>query len=90
MSTMKLPADIEGDLAALMAAEVAAGERAVSAAMRAAGEGLKARGAARLPGAGLGTRLANTIRAAHYPKGQPSLNASGTGLVEGAGHYGRA
>jgi hypothetical protein len=73
---MKLRADIDGDIAALMAAEVAAGERAVSAAMRAAGEGLKSAWRGQITGAGLGTRLANTIRAAHYPKGQPSLNAA--------------
>jgi hypothetical protein len=73
---MKLRADIEGDLEALMAAEFAAGERAVSSAMRAAGEGLKTAWRAQITGAGLGTRLANTIRAAHYPRGQPSLNAA--------------
>jgi hypothetical protein len=73
---MKLRADIEGDLEALMEAEIAAGERAVSSAMRTAGEGLKASWRGQITGAGLGTRLANTIRAAHYPKGQPSLNAA--------------
>jgi hypothetical protein len=73
---MNLRADIDGDLEALMAAEIAAGERAVSSAMRAAGEGLKASWRGQITGAGLGQRLANTIRAAHYPKGQPSLNAA--------------
>ena len=73
---MKLRADIDGDLEALMAAEIVAGERAVSSAMRVAGEGLKASWRGQITGAGLGQRLANTIRAAHYPKGQPSLNAA--------------
>jgi hypothetical protein len=73
---MKLRAEIDGDIAALMAAEVAAGERAVSSAMRAAGEGLKTAWRGQITRAGLGTRLANTIRAAHYPRGQPSLNAA--------------
>ena len=39
---MKLKLDISPDLVAMMAAEIAAGERAVSAAMRQAGAGLKA------------------------------------------------
>ena len=76
MTELKLRAEKDGDIAALMAAEVAAGERAVSAAMRAAGEGLKTAWRGQITGAGLGTRLANTIRAAHYPKGRPSLNAA--------------
>jgi hypothetical protein len=59
-----------------MAAEVAAGERAVSSAMRVAGERLKASCRGQITGASLEQRLANTIRAAHYPKGQPSLNAA--------------
>jgi len=76
VTELKLRAEKDGDIAALMAAEVAAGERAVSAAMRAAGEGLKTAWRGQITGAGLGTRLANTIRAAHYPKGRPSLNAA--------------
>ncbi len=76
MTALKLRAEIDGDIAAMMAAEVAAGERAVSSAMRTAGEGLKASWRGQITGAGLGARLANTIRAAHYPKGQPSLNAA--------------
>jgi len=38
---MKLRLDIDPDIVAMMAAEVAAGERAVTAAMREAGMGLK-------------------------------------------------
>ena len=38
---MKLKLDITPDIVALMAAEVAAGERAVTTAMRQAGAGLK-------------------------------------------------
>ena len=41
---MKLKLDIDPDIVAMMAAEVAAGERAVSAAIREAGTGLKAAG----------------------------------------------
>ena len=38
---MKLKLDINPDIVAMMAAEVAAGERAVTAAMREVGAGLK-------------------------------------------------
>ena len=38
---MKLKLDIDPDIVAMMAAEVAAGERAVTAAMRETGSGLK-------------------------------------------------
>lgn len=73
---MKLLLRISTDLEAALVAEITAGERAVSSAMRTAGEGLKTAWRGQITGAGLGTRLANTIRAAHYPKGQPSLNAA--------------
>jgi hypothetical protein len=64
------------DFAGLMAAEVAAGERAVTAAMREAGSGLKAAWRGQITGAGLGTPLANSIRLASFPKSGDSLNAA--------------
>jgi hypothetical protein len=73
---MKLKLDITPDLAAIMAAEITAGERAVSTATREAGANLKTAWRAQITGAGLGQRLARTIRSAQYPKGQPSLNAA--------------
>jgi hypothetical protein len=73
---MKLKLDIEPDIVALMAAEVAAGERAVTAAMREAGTGLKSAWRSQITGAGLGTRLANSIRLASFPKSGDSLNAA--------------
>ena len=73
---MKLKLDITPDIVALMAAEVAAGERAVTAAMRQAGTGLKSAWRAQIIGAGLGTRLANSIRLASFPKSGESLNAA--------------
>jgi hypothetical protein len=73
---MKLKVDITPDLVAAMAAEVKAGEKAVTAAMREAGTGLKTAWRGQITGAGLGRRLANTIRSAQYPAGQPSLNAA--------------
>ncbi|WP_412509878.1 DUF6441 family protein, partial [Roseovarius sp. SYSU LYC5161] len=73
---MKLGLDISADLGAAMAAEVKAGEKAVTAAMRAAGTGLKTDWRGQITGAGLGQRLSRTIRSEQYPKGQPSLNAA--------------
>jgi hypothetical protein len=73
---MRLQLDITPDLAAIMAAEIHAGERAVSQAVSQAGIELKAGWRAQITGAGLGGRLANTIRAEPFPKGRPSLNAA--------------
>jgi hypothetical protein len=60
----------------MMAAEIAAGERAVTAAVREAGTSLKTAWRGQVIGAGLGQRLANTIRFEQFPKGKPSLNAA--------------
>jgi hypothetical protein len=73
---MKLRLDIDPDLVAMMAAEIAAGERAVTAAIRAAATGLQAGWRGQITGAGLGTRLARSIRSERFPKGRPSLNAA--------------
>ena len=73
---MKLKLDITPGLVAMMAAEVRAGEKAVSAATHEAGNNLKTAWRAQITGAGLGRRLANTIRSETYPKGKPSLNAA--------------
>ena len=73
---MKLKLEISPDLAALMQAEIAAGERGVTTAMREAGAGLKSAWRGQITGVGLGTRLGNSIRLATYPKGGESLNAA--------------
>lgn len=73
---MKLKLDITPDLVAAMAAEVRAGEKAVTAAMREAGTGLKTAWRGQITGAGLGRRLANSIRSQTYPKAGESLNAA--------------
>jgi hypothetical protein len=73
---VKLKLDIDPDIVAMMAAEVAAGERAVTAAMREAGSGLKTAWRGQITGAGLGRRLANSIRSQTYPKAGESLNAA--------------
>ncbi len=76
MSAMKLKLDITPDLVAAMAAEVRAGEKAVTAAMREAGTELKTAWRGQITGAGLGRRLANSIRSQTYPKSGESLNAT--------------
>ena len=73
---MKLKLDVTPDLAALMAAEIKAGERAVTTAMRDAGGQLKADWRRQITGAGLGQRLAKTIRAETWPKGTTSIGAA--------------
>jgi hypothetical protein len=73
---LKLQLDITPDLVALMAAEIKAGERAVSQAVTEAGNSLKSSWRAQITGAGLGQRLANTIRSEQFPKGRPSLSAA--------------
>lgn len=73
---MKLTLGIDPDLVAMMQAEITAGERAVSAAILEASLGLKSDWRREITGAGLGDRLARTIRSAQYPKGKASLNAA--------------
>jgi hypothetical protein len=73
---MKLKLDVDPDIVAMMQAEIAAGERAVTAAMREAGTGLKAAWRRQITGAGFGRRLANSIRSQTYPKADHSLNAA--------------
>ena len=73
---MKLKLDITPDLVAMMAAEIKAGEKAVTAAMRDAGTDLKSAWRGQIAGAGLGRRLGNSIRSQTYPKGGESLSAA--------------
>jgi hypothetical protein len=73
---VKLDINIVGDITRILEAEVKAGEKAVTTAMRIAGTGLKEAWRAQITGAGLGPRLARTIRSEQFPKGRPSLNAA--------------
>ena len=73
---MKLAVSFTPDVAARMRAEVAAGQKAVSTTMTQAGASLKSAWRAQITGAGLGQRLANTIRQQVYPKGRNSLDAA--------------
>ena len=74
---MRLGAAIQGDLNALLKAELGVAERAVTAGAREATDGLKTDLRRQITGAGLGNRLANTWRGEIYPKGQPSIGAAG-------------
>jgi len=73
---MKLKLDVDPDLAAMLRGEILAGERAVTAAMREAGANLKADWRGQITGAGLGQRLARTIRNKTYPERGESLDAA--------------
>ena len=73
---MKLTVSFTPDLVALMRAEVAAGQKAVSVTMVQAGASLKSAWRTQITGAGLGQRLANTIRSQTYPKGRNSFDAA--------------
>ena len=74
---MRLKLDINPDIVTMMAAEVVAGEKAVTATIREAGTGLKtAAWRGQISGAGLGRRLANSIRSQNFPRSGESLNVA--------------
>ena len=72
---MKLSAAVT-DIAKLMQGEITAGEKAVTAAVRDAGIGLRDNWRNQIVRAGLGQRVARTIRSETYPKERDSLNAA--------------
>lgn len=73
---MHLSLNIDPDIVALMREEIATGEHAVSTAIREASTRLKSAWRGQITGAGLGARLARSIRSEQYPKGKSSLNAA--------------
>jgi len=73
---VKLDLSVTGDIVNAMRAEILAGEKAVTAAMRAAGSNLKSNWRAQITRARLGQRLANTIRSKTYPAAGESLEAA--------------
>ena len=73
---MKLDLSVNGDIITAMRAEILAGEKAVTTAMRVAGAGLKSNWRAQITRARLGQRLANTIRSKTYPAAGESLEAA--------------
>ena len=73
---MKLDLSVTGDIITAMRAEILAGEKAVTTAMRVAGAGLKSDWRAQITSARLGQRLANTIRSKTFPAAGESLEAA--------------
>jgi hypothetical protein len=73
---MKLNISVAGDIVIAMQAEILAGEKAVTAAMRVAGNTLKSDWRAQITRARLGQRLANTIRSKTYPATGESFDAA--------------
>jgi Family of unknown function (DUF6441) len=72
----RVQASVVGDLERELVAEAKGAERAVTAAIRLAGAGVKAGWRAQIAGAGLGERLGRTIRDQYYPKGGTSISAA--------------
>ncbi len=86
LTAMKLKLDITPDLVVAMAAEVKAGEKAVTAAMARSGHRAEDRLAQpdyRARGSAGGSRTRSGARP--IPKAGESLNAAGAGLVQGPG-----
>ncbi len=73
---MRLNLDFEPSLGAIMRAEIEAGERAVTAAMREAGGELKMAWRLQIKQAGIGGKLDQTVRDRTYPKSGESLHAA--------------
>ena len=73
---MKLDLSLTGDIVTAMRAEILAGEKAVTTAMRVAGAGLKSDWRTQITRARLGQRLANTIRSKTFPAAGESLEAA--------------
>lgn len=73
---MKLDLSVTGNIVTAMQAEVLAGEKAVTTAMREAGTDLKSAWRGQITQAGLGRRLSNSIRSQTYPKTGESLEAA--------------
>lgn len=73
---MRLDIRIDGDVDKLMRSEFKAGQRAVSTAMRIAGDGLKNNWRSQVIAAGFGVRMSKAVRSEVFPKGQPSMNAA--------------
>lgn len=72
---MRIEVSIDPQVEAVTAEELEAGRHGVTAAIGAAGSALKAGWRAQITSAGLGQRLANTVRERLYP-GRPSLGAA--------------
>jgi hypothetical protein len=73
---MRVGVEIIGDIAGIIKQEAVASRRAVTAGIREAGEGLKRDWRSQVEGAGLGGRLARTIRSGVWPTGRESRDAA--------------
>lgn len=73
---MELTLQVTGTFEAIMGQELAAGERATSTAVAAAGAGIKQDWRGQIAASGLGSRLGNTVRQDLYPQHKFSLNAA--------------
>ena len=73
---MKLLADIQGDIRAIMKQELEVAERAVTAGVSEAASGLQTAWRGQITGAALGQGLANSIRKKLYPTGGASIRAA--------------
>ena len=73
---MKLSMEVAPRLATVLREAHAEGERAVTEAMRDAGTGLKTDWRRQVTGAGLGERLARSVRSEVYPRATTSLEAA--------------
>ena len=73
---MKLLATIEGDIRAMMKAELAAAERAVTAGVSEAASGLQAAWRGQITGAALGAGLESSVRKKLYPTTGASIRAA--------------
>lgn len=73
---MKLGVEFSPSLAAILARELAKGEKAVTVSFRQAGEALKADWRGEITRAGLGVRLSRTIRSQSFPRAGNSINAA--------------
>ena len=73
---MRLIVETRGDPVALMEADIDAAERAVTTGIREAGVELQRAWRGQITGAGLGERLARTIRLNVYPRAGQSIGAA--------------
>ena len=73
---MKLLADIQGDIRAIMKQELEVAERAVTAGVSEAASGLQTAWRGQITGAALGQGLANSIRTKVYPTSGASIRAA--------------
>lgn len=74
---MKVTYEVDGSVRAIYGSSAAEGKRAIRSAMSSATTRLKQNWRNQVTGAGLGQRLANTIRSAVYPQSAPSFHPAG-------------